>query len=207
MRHDLPMSAITEGVMPDKAWKQERHKAEWRIGDTINASIGQGYVLTSPLQLAVMTARLASGHGGEAPPRPQRSATEEMPDAPPEPLGRVARTSARGARGHVCRGQRAGRHRGRVAHRGRGDADGGQDRHQPGAQHQRGRARARAWSRTTSCPGIGATMRCSWATPPRKRHAIACSVVVEHGGGGSPGRRADRARRASARDDGRRRRR
>ena len=60
-RHDLPMSAITEGVMPDKAWKQERHKAEWRIGDTINSAIGQGYVLTSPLQLAVMTARIASG--------------------------------------------------------------------------------------------------------------------------------------------------
>jgi penicillin-binding protein 2 len=61
MRHDIPMSAITEGVMPDKAWKQERYKQEWRIGDTVNASIGQGYVLTSPLQLAVMTARLATG--------------------------------------------------------------------------------------------------------------------------------------------------
>ena len=58
---DLPMSGITEGIMPDKAWKLERHKADWRIGDTINASIGQGYVLSSPLQLAVMTARLASG--------------------------------------------------------------------------------------------------------------------------------------------------
>jgi penicillin-binding protein 2 len=60
-RIDLPMSAITEGAMPDKAWKLERHQEEWRIGDTINASIGQGYVLTSPLQLAVMTARIASG--------------------------------------------------------------------------------------------------------------------------------------------------
>ncbi len=61
MRHDLPMSAITDGLMPDKAWKQDRYKQDWRIGDTVNASIGQGYVLTSPLQLAVMTARLASG--------------------------------------------------------------------------------------------------------------------------------------------------
>jgi penicillin-binding protein 2 len=61
IRHDLPMSAISEGIMPDKAWKQERHKADWRIGDTVNASIGQGYVLASPLQLAVMTARLATG--------------------------------------------------------------------------------------------------------------------------------------------------
>ncbi len=51
-RHDIPMSAITEGVMPDKAWKKDRYDKDWRIGDTINASIGQGYVLTSPLQLA-----------------------------------------------------------------------------------------------------------------------------------------------------------
>lgn len=61
IRHDMPLSAIADGLMPDRAWKQERHKADWRIGDTINASIGQGYVLTSPLQLAVMTARIASG--------------------------------------------------------------------------------------------------------------------------------------------------
>ena len=60
-RHDLPMSAITEGIMPDKAWKQQRYQQDWRIGDTINASIGQGYVLASPLQLAVMTARVATG--------------------------------------------------------------------------------------------------------------------------------------------------
>ncbi|QUS36979.1 penicillin-binding protein 2 [Falsirhodobacter algicola] len=60
-RHDLPMSAIIEGVVPNKAWKQASYGQDWRIGDTINASIGQGYVLASPLQLAVMTARLASG--------------------------------------------------------------------------------------------------------------------------------------------------
>ena len=60
-RHDLPMSAIVEGVMPDKDWKMASYGQEWRIGDTINASIGQGYVLASPLQLALMTGRLASG--------------------------------------------------------------------------------------------------------------------------------------------------
>ena len=61
-RHDLPMSAIAEGTLPTKAWKLERFKKDWVIGDTINASIGQGFVLTSPLQLAVMTARVASGN-------------------------------------------------------------------------------------------------------------------------------------------------
>lgn len=60
-RFDIPMSAVTDGIMPDKQWKLERHKQDWRIGDTINASIGQGYVLTSPLQLSVMAARIASG--------------------------------------------------------------------------------------------------------------------------------------------------
>ena len=60
-RHDLPMSAITEGILPTKEWKQARFNQDWRIGDTINASIGQGYVLASPLQLAVMTARVATG--------------------------------------------------------------------------------------------------------------------------------------------------
>ena len=61
VRHDLPMSAVAEGVAPDRDWKQRRFEQEWRIGDSINASIGQGYVLASPLQLAVMTARIASG--------------------------------------------------------------------------------------------------------------------------------------------------
>lgn len=61
IKHDVPLSAVARGIAPDKAWKRETRGAEWRIGDTVNASIGQGYVLSSPLQLAVMTARLATG--------------------------------------------------------------------------------------------------------------------------------------------------
>jgi penicillin-binding protein 2 len=86
MRHDLPMSAIAEGVMPDKAWKKARHKAEWRIGDTINAAIGQGYVLTSPLQLAVMTARIASGTA-VSPRLVQAIGEDEVPVGTIAPLG------------------------------------------------------------------------------------------------------------------------
>lgn len=64
-RHDLPMSAVAEGIAPDRAWKKARYDQDWQIGDSLNASIGQGYVLASPLQLAVMTARLASGRAIE----------------------------------------------------------------------------------------------------------------------------------------------
>lgn len=59
--HDLPMTSVARGLAPSREWKREVRDAEWRIGDTVNASIGQGYVLASPLQLAIMTARIATG--------------------------------------------------------------------------------------------------------------------------------------------------
>ena len=61
IQHDVPMSAITKGLVPSREWKLKNREQDWLVGDTVNASIGQGYVLSSPLQLAVMAARLASG--------------------------------------------------------------------------------------------------------------------------------------------------
>jgi penicillin-binding protein 2 len=49
------------GIVPDDKWKRTRYNQSWQGGDTINVGIGQGYVLTTPLQLAVMTARIANG--------------------------------------------------------------------------------------------------------------------------------------------------
>jgi len=49
------------GSIPSTAWKMERFGEEVRPGDALNASIGQGYVTATPLQLAVMTARVANG--------------------------------------------------------------------------------------------------------------------------------------------------
>ena len=85
-RHDLPMSAISEGNLPNKAWKEQKYQQEWRIGDTINAAIGQGYVLASPLQLAVMAARVATGLAVQ--PRLVREVGGKPVDRPdPLPLG------------------------------------------------------------------------------------------------------------------------
>jgi penicillin-binding protein 2 len=50
-----------KGLMPDQAWKKRVRQEQWHSGETLNASIGQGAVLTTPLQLAVMTARLVNG--------------------------------------------------------------------------------------------------------------------------------------------------
>lgn len=61
IRHDLPMSAVASGLAPNREWKSRVRGQDWLVGDTVNASIGQGFILASPLQLAVMTARLATG--------------------------------------------------------------------------------------------------------------------------------------------------
>ena len=60
-RPDLPFSGMSAEVNPSRAWKQEKQGSEWLIGDTINTSIGQGFVLATPMQLAIMAARIASG--------------------------------------------------------------------------------------------------------------------------------------------------
>jgi penicillin-binding protein 2 len=58
---DLPAAADTAGTIPTEAWKQKRRHGEWYLGDTLNMAIGQGYVQTTPLQLALMAAAFANG--------------------------------------------------------------------------------------------------------------------------------------------------
>ena len=58
---DLPVTSQFYGTVPDPAWKQRKYGQAWQPYDTVNASIGQGYYLVNPLQLAVMSARLATG--------------------------------------------------------------------------------------------------------------------------------------------------
>ncbi len=58
---DIPMPVQRAGIIPDPAWKAKRYDQKWSVADTLNMSIGQGYVIVNPLQLAVMTARIATG--------------------------------------------------------------------------------------------------------------------------------------------------
>lgn len=58
---ELPVNSQFYGTVPNPDWKVRKFDRRWEPFDTVNASIGQGYYLTSPLQLAVMATRLATG--------------------------------------------------------------------------------------------------------------------------------------------------
>ena len=83
---DLPVVSQNYGTVPDSAWKMRRYdrnpelfyRRDWTNSDTLNASIGQGYVILNPLQLATYAANVASGLrvrprliAGEGPPQPE----------------------------------------------------------------------------------------------------------------------------------------
>jgi penicillin-binding protein 2 len=180
---DLPMSAVTEGIMPDKAWKMERHKADWRIGDTINASIGQGYVLSSPLQLAVMTARIASGRAVE--PRLVRMVNDKevpVPEAPPLALTPEYLAAVQRAMHEVVNGERGTAKSSRIVEPTMvmaGKTGTSQVRNISAAEREAGVIANEdlPWERRDHALFVG------YAPADAPRYAIA--VVVEHGGGGS----------------------
>lgn len=56
---DLPYEI--DGVVPNVNWKRSKYKQSWYLGDTINSSIGQGYLETTPIQLLQMVTKIATG--------------------------------------------------------------------------------------------------------------------------------------------------
>lgn len=81
--YDCGLAHQRAGVVPDPEWKQTRFGRPWLGGETILAGIGQGYVSATPLQLAVMMARIASGRAVD--PVLVRPAHRVQPPTP-EPL-------------------------------------------------------------------------------------------------------------------------
>lgn len=59
--YELGLNLKSSGLIPNQAWKQKNHRRKWRLGDSLNAFIGQGEVGVTPLHLAILAARLANG--------------------------------------------------------------------------------------------------------------------------------------------------
>jgi penicillin-binding protein 2 len=182
-RYDIPMSAVARGRAPTKEWKLSNYGQDWVIGDTVNASIGQGYVLASPLQLAVMSAPIATGR--MVTPRLLKSVDGvEQPTASADPLGlnenhlrhiRRAMFEVSNVRRGTAYGSRILPEDMRMA----GKTGTSQVRNITAAERARGVTKNEdlPWERRDHALFV------NFAPYDNPRYAVA--VVVEHGGGGS----------------------
>lgn len=183
VRHDIPMSAVAEGLAPNQEWKQRAHGKDWLIGDTANVAIGQGYMLASPMQLAVMAARIATGRSVK--PRLIRSINGvEQPSGAGEPLdvNRNNLEQVRKAMFKVSNDRRGTAYRSRIIEdnfRMAGKTGTSQVRNISKAERAAGVIHNRdlPWERRDHALFV------SFAPYDNPKYAVA--VVVEHGGGGS----------------------
>ncbi|MCC7273953.1 MAG: penicillin-binding protein 2 [Alphaproteobacteria bacterium] len=177
------------GLIPSREWKQATGRQAWQQGETILTGIGQGYVLTTPLQLAVMTARLVNGGRAVVPrlTRPQGVMRQDEP-APRRDLfpalgvapaslaavvhGMVAVTNDQGGTAYAIRIREPEMAMG-------GKTGTSQVRRITMAERERGvrKNEELPWRERDHALFVG------FAPVGAPRYAVA--VVVEHGGGGS----------------------
>jgi penicillin-binding protein 2 len=182
-RHDLPLSAVREGIVPSTKWKAQVRGERWNPGETLNTAIGQGDVLSSPLQLAVMTARLASGKAVK--PRLIKSidgVEVPMAEAPEIPVPGHLMNLARKAMYNVSNGSRGTARRSRIVTEGMEMAG------------KTGTSQVRNITAAERAVGVTRNDQLPWnrrdhglfvAYAPFDKPKYAIATIVEHGGGGS----------------------
>ncbi|MEM7520240.1 MAG: penicillin-binding protein 2 [Pseudomonadota bacterium] len=183
VRHDLALSSVNSGLTPTKSWKLGVRGEPWVIGDTVNASIGQGFMLSSPLQLAVMTSRLATGRA--LTPRLIKSIDgieQPIEDNPPLDMSATNLRRMRKAMYEVVNNRRGTAYRSRIIAdewRMAGKTGTSQVRNITAAE------RARGVTRNEDLPWERRDHALFVAFAPYEAPRYAISVLVEHGGGGS----------------------
>ncbi len=171
------------GLVPSRQWKQASFGQGWQQGETLIFGIGQGYILATPLQLAVMTARLANG-GYAVVPRLLREAN--APDGKSKPFPKL-KTSSEHVR-QVLAGMDA------VTNSQRGTAYGA--RIVDPEMAMAGKTGTSQVKRITQAERDAGNKKAElpWhlrhhalfvAYAPVGNPRYACAVIVEHGGGGS----------------------
>ncbi len=86
VKYDISLPSVSPGVVPDEAWWKSKRRDPMPAGIVLNTAIGQGDLLASPLQLAVMMARVANG-GMSVVPRLVKEGPGVAPPAPLKPVG------------------------------------------------------------------------------------------------------------------------
>lgn len=173
--YGLPLPGMSTGLMPDKQWKREKRGADWVIGDSLNAAIGQGFVLTTPMQLAVMTSRLATGRA--ITPRLVKTidgVEQPIQDAGPLDINENMLRAVRTGMYEVLNSSRGTAYRSRIVE------DGMQMAGKTGTSQTRN-----VVVNNNNVPWEERDHALFVAFAPYDNPKYAVSVVVEHGGGGS----------------------
>jgi penicillin-binding protein 2 len=181
---DLP--GERPGLIPTRGWKQATLGQPWQQGETLVTGIGQGFVLTTPLQLATMVARMVNGGRAVQPHLAMRVGEEDPRTLLPEPTPvAVARQSL----DVVVEGMiRVMTGSAGTARRSQIDVPGMEMGGKTGTSQVR---RITAAERAT---GVRTNDQLPWRErdhalfvgfAPIQAPRYACAVIVEHGGGGS----------------------
>ncbi|MFV0474040.1 MAG: penicillin-binding protein 2, partial [Pikeienuella sp.] len=184
LRPDMPMTAVQAGLAPTRDWKLASYGESWQIGDTLNAGIGQGYVLATPLQLATMAARIG-GDGRQVAPRLIRTVNDvPVPTLEPPSLN-ISAAHLRLVREGMfaVSNERSG-----TAYKARIDEKTMAMAGKTGTSQVRritAAERARGVTRNEDLPWERRDHALFVAFAPYDRPRYSISVIVEHGGGGS----------------------
>jgi len=180
---DLPSEK--GGVIPTRAWKKALIGTPWQQGETLISGIGQGFILTTPLQLAVMTARLANGGEAVTPRlvRPERiDGKDDTPKFKKLAISRASLDVIRDGMNQVTNEHGGTAYRARISEKGMemsGKTGTAQVRRISKAERETRvlKNHERPWRERDHALFVG------YAPSDDPRYAVA--VVVEHGGGGS----------------------
>lgn len=183
---DLPGERA--GVIPTREWKLANIGEPWQGGETLVTAIGQGFVLSTPLQLAVMTARLAKGRA--VVPHLMRGFRDQQPDDPlpqshfpPIGLPQEHLDVILDAMNRVVNDRQGG-----TAYGSRIDEEGMAMGGKTGTSQVRRitlAERARGVTRNEDLPWHRRDHALFVAYAPVQAPRYACAVIVDHGGGGS----------------------
>ncbi len=183
-RYEFDLPGEKPGLVPSRGWKKATTGVSWQKGETLITGIGQGYLLATPLQLAVMTARFANG-GFKVKPRLLRSVGSEFVERPKRDVINfnaknlaIAQDAMNAVSNEV----------GGTAFRSRVDVNGMK------MAGKTGTAQVRRITKAERLTGVLKNEELPWkfrdhalfvAFAPVKEPRYALAVVIEHGGSGS----------------------
>ncbi len=170
------------GLVPTTEWKRRAYNEPWHQGENLSIGIGQGYLLATPLQLAVMTSRIANGGIAVMPSLVARDANAPVPEFGSVGVSQEALAVAQEGMIAVMEG-------------GRGTARGSRIKDWPGGlAGKTGTAQVRRITASQRRAGLLKNEDLPWQERdhslfvgygPIEDPAYAVAVIVQHGGGGS----------------------